>query len=257
GHGMKLSGHIPNGMSAEQAVLAGFDEIQHVNMLFLNFLAAPEVDTRTPARFTVPGSQGGRLDLDGEPVQDFIALLARKRVVVDPPIAICDSLFRRMAGEIDPGFAVVAAHLPPAVQRSLRGGGLQIAPEEADAYRATADAQLALLLRLHEAGVTLVPGTDSLPGFGLHTELELYARAGIPNAEVLRLATIGSAQVAGAGREQGRLVPGMRAEIVLLRDDPLADISAIRRPVLSIRGNRFYRPDELYREIGVKPFAES
>lgn len=257
GHGMRLSGHIPNGMSAEQAVRAGFDEIQHVNMLFLNFLAAPDVDTRTPARFTVPGLQGGTVDLDSAAVQDFIALLARERVVVDPTVAIFDSMYRRRPGEVDPAFATVVEHMPPAVQRSFRGGGLQIAAEEADAYRASADAQLGLLKRLHDAGVTLVPGTDSLPGFGLHSELELYARAGIPNAEVLRLATIGAAKVAGADREQGRLAPGMRAEIVLLADDPLADISAIRRPVLSIRGNRFYRPDELYREIGIKPFAPS
>ena len=257
GHGMRLSGHIPNGMSAEQAVRAGFDEIQHLNMLFLNFLAAPEVDTRTPARFTVPGKQGGTLDLDGEAVQDFIALLSRERVVVDPTVAIFDSLYRRAPGEMDPAFAMVAEHMPPAVQRSLRGGGLQIPADEAGAYRASADAQLDLLKRLHDAGVTLVPGTDSLPGFGLHSELELYAKAGIPNADVLRLATIGAARVAGADQEQGRLAPGMRAAIVLLQDDPLADISAIRRPVLSIRGNRFYRPDELYREIGVKPFAPS
>ena len=257
GHGMRLSGHIPNGMSAAQAVRAGFDEIQHVNMLFLNFLAAPEVDTRTPARFTVPGSQGGSLDLDGDAVQEFIALLASEQVVVDPTVAIFDSMYRRKPGELDPSFAMVVEHMPPSVQRGFRGGGLQIAPEQADAYRASADAQLALLKRLHDAGVVLVPGTDSLPGFGLHRELELYAQAGIPNADVLRLATIGAATVAGADGEVGRLAPGMQAAIVLLDGDPLADISAIRRPVLSIRGSRMYRPDALYREIGVRPFVPS
>src|SRR5690606_24281251 len=51
--GMRLSGHIPSGMTAERAVRDGFDEIQHINMLFLNFLAGPEDDTRTPVRFSL------------------------------------------------------------------------------------------------------------------------------------------------------------------------------------------------------------
>jgi hypothetical protein len=41
-HGMRLSGHIPSFMTAERAVRDGFDEIQHVNMLFLNFRALRE-----------------------------------------------------------------------------------------------------------------------------------------------------------------------------------------------------------------------
>ena len=38
--------------AAEQAVRAGYDEIQHANMLALNFLFDQVQDTRTPARFT-------------------------------------------------------------------------------------------------------------------------------------------------------------------------------------------------------------
>ncbi|HEV3049144.1 MAG TPA: hypothetical protein VGX50_02505, partial [Longimicrobium sp.] len=47
--GMRVSGQIPEGMRAEQAVRAGFDEIQHANMLVLNFLS-DTLDTRTPQR---------------------------------------------------------------------------------------------------------------------------------------------------------------------------------------------------------------
>ena len=36
--GMRVGGHVPAFMTAEQAVLAGYDEIQHMNMVFLNFL---------------------------------------------------------------------------------------------------------------------------------------------------------------------------------------------------------------------------
>jgi len=51
--GMRVGGQVPAFMTAEQAVLAGYDEIQHMNMLFLNFLYDKVQDTRTPARFTV------------------------------------------------------------------------------------------------------------------------------------------------------------------------------------------------------------
>ena len=34
-------------------------------------------------------------------------------------------------------------------------------------------------MRLHEAGITLIPGIDDFPGFSYHGELEIYARAGI------------------------------------------------------------------------------
>ena len=67
--GMRLSGHIPAFMSAEQAVKAGYDEIQHINMVFLNFLAGDREDTRKQIRFTLYGDEAGNLDLDSGEVQ--------------------------------------------------------------------------------------------------------------------------------------------------------------------------------------------
>src|SRR5262249_57287835 len=61
--GLRVSGHIPTGMNAAQAVRAGYDEIQHANFLFLNFLAGPDDDTRTPLRFTRVAEKGASLDL--------------------------------------------------------------------------------------------------------------------------------------------------------------------------------------------------
>ena len=50
--GLRVSGHVPSGMDALSAVKAGYDEIQHANFLFLQFLATKDDDTRTPLRFT-------------------------------------------------------------------------------------------------------------------------------------------------------------------------------------------------------------
>ena len=85
--GMRLSGHIPAFMSAEQAVRAGYDEIQHINMVFLNFLAGDREDTRKQLRFTLYGDEAGKLDLDSQEVEDFIALLREQNVTIDPTAA--------------------------------------------------------------------------------------------------------------------------------------------------------------------------
>ena len=255
--GMRLSGHIPSGMTAEAAVRAGFDEIQHINMVFLNFLAGPDDDTRTPVRFTLVAEEGGDLDLDSEEVQDFIDLLARRGTVVDPTVTIFHSMFRHRSGEVDPSYAMVADHFPPNVRRSMLGGQMDISDDNAERYAESAQALLNMIRRLHEAGVPLVAGTDALVGFTLHRELELYAEAGIPNDEVLRLATIGSAELVGDGARIGRIAPGYLADLVALDGNPLEDISAVRETAMTLKGNRLYRPAAIHRALGIEPFTES
>jgi imidazolonepropionase-like amidohydrolase len=71
--GLRVSGHVPCGMTAEQFIRDGADEIQHMNFLFLNFM--PDVkETRTPARFIEPGKRGADVDLQSKAVNDFVAL---------------------------------------------------------------------------------------------------------------------------------------------------------------------------------------
>ncbi|MBY6204563.1 amidohydrolase family protein [Halomonas denitrificans] len=253
--GMRLSGHIPSGMTAEAAVRAGFDEIQHINMVFLNFLAGPDDDTRTPVRFTLVAEEGGALDLESDEVQDFIDLLARKGTVVDPTVTIFDSMFRHRSGEIDPSYAMVADHFPPNVRRSMLGGQLDVNDENAATYAASARALLEMIRRLHEAGVPLVAGTDALVGFTLHRELELYAEVGIPNADVLRVATIDAAEVVGELGRIGRIAPGYVADLVALDGNPLADIRAVRATAMTLKGDRLYQPAAIHRALGIEPFT--
>ncbi|MEZ5442719.1 MAG: amidohydrolase family protein [Lysobacterales bacterium] len=255
GHGMTLSGHIPSGMTAERAVREGFDEIQHINMVFLNFLAGPKDDTRTPLRFRLVAEQAAALDLESDAVADFIALLRSRGTVIDPTVTIFDSMFRHRGGEVDPNYAMVADHLPPAVRRGFLSAEFDIPDDQADTFAASADALLAMIAKLHRAGVPLVAGTDAMAGFTLHRELELYAKAGIPAPDVLRIATQAGPRVVGVADQMGRIAPGYRAEMILVEGDPLTDLSALRRVHLTLRGNRYYRPSELHQAIGIKPFV--
>jgi hypothetical protein len=238
-------------MTAEQAVRAGYDEIQHANFLFLNFLEG--VDTRTPARFIAVGEHAAELDLSSPRVRSFIQLLKERGTVLDPTVNVFEQLFIARPGEIDPRYAGVADRLPPQVRRGLRNGGLNPEPGKARRYADSFRKMLAFLRTLHEAGVTIVAGTDALAGFSLHRELELYVEAGIPPADVLRLATLGSARVMRRDIELGSIEPGKVADMILIDGDPLARISDVRRVVLTVRDGLLFDPAEVYATIGVKP----
>jgi hypothetical protein len=253
--GMRLSGHIPSYMTAQQAVLDGFDEIQHINMLFLNFLAGPEDDTRTPLRFSLVADKAGDMNLGSSDVTDFIALLKEKGVVVDPTVTVFDSMFRHRSGELDPSYAMIADHMPPSIRRGMLAGEMDINDANAVRFSRSADALLEMIGKLHRAGVPLVAGTDAMPGFTLHRELELYQRAGISNADILKIATLESAKLSGKAAVSGSISVGKQADFVLLAANPLENISAVRQTVAVFKGDRWYDTARLYEAVGIKPFT--
>ncbi|HEX8254266.1 MAG TPA: amidohydrolase family protein [Thermoanaerobaculia bacterium] len=249
--GLRVSGHIPAGMRASDAVDAGYDEIQHANMLFLNFM--PDVtDTRTPARFTEVAKRAADLDLDSAEVRAFIEKLRARNVAVDPTVAIFEEMFTARAGTISPGYAMVAERFPPQVKRGFLTGGLPVPEGMDERYRASFAKMLELVAALHRAGVTIVAGTDALAGFALHRELELYARAGIPNAEVLRIATLVPAQLLKRERDLGTIEPGKLADLIIVDGNPLETISDIRRVVTVVKDGVVFDPKALYAELGVR-----
>jgi hypothetical protein len=256
-YSMRLSGHVPAFMSAEQAVRAGYDEIQHINMVFLNFLAGDREDTRQQIRFNLYGSEGGKLDLDSPEVEAFIALLKENGTVIDPTAAIFDGMLTHVAGQPDPMYAMIADHLPLSVRRSLYNPSFEIGEERIEDWAGTAVRQAEMIRKLHDNGIQLVAGSDAMPAFTMYRELELYAEAGISNADVLRIATLDAADVTGVADLTGSIEAGKAADLLLLDGNPLEDISNIRTGVLVMKGNTLYRPDELLQAVGVTPFLES
>jgi imidazolonepropionase-like amidohydrolase len=253
-HGMKLSGHIPSYMTAEQAVKDGFDEIQHINMLFLNFLADKDDDTRTPVRFTLVGEKAGELDLNSKVVNDFVKLLKQKDVIVDPTLTIFQSMFINKAGEVDPGYMKVVDHLPANVARGFLSSELEINADNEKQYAASSEAILKMTKKLFDAGIRIVAGTDAIAGYTLHRELELYTLAGIPNNDVLKIATVNAARIAGQ-KNVGTVELGQHADLILVDGNPLENINAIRKVALIIKGGQLFDANEINRAIGIKPFV--
>ena len=92
---------------------------------------------------------------------------------------------------------------------------------------------LFLVERMHRAGVPIAAGTDTpisfaAPGYSLHSELEMLVRAGLSPLEALRSATLRPAEFFGLASEMGTVEEGRLADLVLLSQNPLDDISNTR-----------------------------
>lgn len=105
-----------------------------------------------------------------------------------------------------------------------------------------------LLERFHALGgghlITL--GTDHpswgqfFSGFGVHREMHAMAAAGIPPADVLRIATINGARALGVDDRLGTIEVGKLADMVVVRGDPLTDIRATRNPRWVVKGGEVH-----------------
>ncbi len=252
---MRVSGHIPVFLRAEDALDAGYDEIQHINQLLLNFLVDDKTDTRTLERFYLPAKRVADLNFDSKPVQDFITRLSRDQIAIDPTLGAFDFI-RQRPGEMSEVFAAVADHMPPDVQRGLKVADFDI-PDDATAARYTKsyDKMVDFVGRMYRAGVPILAGTDGLAGFTLQHELELYVKAGMTPAQALQVATWNGAKYARVLEDRGSIAVGKRADLLLVDGDPTSNISDIRNIALVIKNGSAYYPGDVYEALGIKPFA--
>jgi imidazolonepropionase-like amidohydrolase len=97
---------------------------------------------------------------------------------------------------------------------------------------------------LHENEVGLVLGSDSgiiftVPGVSTHDEIALLRRAGIPNAAILRMATVNAARVLGVDHRIGTIETGKIADLVLSNTNPVTDPGSLRSPVAVIKNGQW------------------
>jgi hypothetical protein len=253
--GLRVSGHVPAFSRSARVVREGYDELQHINQMVLNFVSDPDTDSRTIVRFNLVGERARNLDLDSQEVRDFIQLLVDHQTVIDATMATFEGSYTQKPGDLDPSLAPVAEHFPYAVQRNMRNNSTDVSGGKLETYRASYQRMIELFGRLHAAGVPLVAGTDSLAGFMLHRELELYVKAGVPAGEAVRIATENGARYAGVLADRGTIERGKRADLILVDGDPTQDISAIRKVSYVLKDGVGFAPAEIYEAIGIRRFA--
>src|SRR6266404_5631898 len=92
------------------------------------------------------------------------------------------------------------------------------------------------LKRAHKIGVNMAFGTDvidALPGETRGTlavdYIQSWIEAGVPAADTLRAMTVNAARLLGVDKERGFLKPGMAADIIATPENPIEDISTLKR----------------------------
>jgi hypothetical protein len=252
--GMRVSGHIPAGMTMEQGVKAGYDEVQHANFWFLNFRPQEVTDkTNTIVRLKDPAEHAKDLDLNSPEVARFVALLQAHHTAVDPTLVAFEDEYTGDPRKPGAVLAADVARLPPMVARGETGDGLDGDAAARAAHAESFERFLQFTKKLRDAGIRLEPGTDGMAGFPLAHELEDYVRAGVPASEVLYDATLGDARIMHHDQEQGSIAPGKYADLILIDGDPVANISDVRKVVFVMKDGVIFDLPGIARSVGVKP----
>lgn len=100
------------------------------------------------------------------------------------------------------------------------------------AYNArSAEQRIEGVARMARAGVRFVSGSDSpfgwYPAGEFVREVLTLAEAGIPNLRVIESATSAAAEAIGLGGVVGQLRPGLAADVLIVRGDPLRNLAAL------------------------------
>ncbi|MEH6558314.1 MAG: amidohydrolase family protein [Oceanicoccus sp.] len=113
-----------------------------------------------------------------------------------------------------------------------------------------ADWSLFLTGRMHDKGIPIAAGTDtpiglSVPGYSLHSELEMLVKAGLSPLDALRSATLRPAEYFSVQNELGSIEAGKKADMVLLDKNPLDDIRNTKSINAVISKGRLLNASEL------------
>jgi imidazolonepropionase-like amidohydrolase len=233
--GMTVTGHIPEGMNAIEGIEDGMDQINHVR-----YLTEVMADPKT-----------GTVSADSPEAKKVIKLLLAHHTVVDPTVALFEILSHptdKPVSSFEPGILKVA----PELRELLETMGT--APKNSEKAAARFRTLLETVRVLHQAGVPIVVGTDqSVPGFSVDREIELYVQAGFTPMEAIQAATLVPARAMGMEKESGTIEVGKRADVILVDGNPLENISDIRKVSVVVAGGRMYRPAALWTSVGFKP----
>ncbi len=235
--GMTVTGHVPQALTTYEGIEAGMDQINHLN--YVSRMMHPAKDPR------------GQIDFNSAEAEKAIAFLKTHGTVVDPTAG-----WGEMAShpsEVDvASFEPGILHAPVFLQAKF--GAMGNSKTTAAQAKSRMDQNLKVISALYNAGITVVPGSDTgLQGYGLLRELELYVQAGLTPLQAIQSATIVSAHAMGLEHDSGTIERGKRADLILVRGNPLSDISDLRKVSKTVANGRMYDTAKLWKSVGFGP----
>jgi imidazolonepropionase-like amidohydrolase len=248
--GMTVTGHIPEGMNAYQGVGAGMDQINHVQYIADMMVPLPLSGTDRQKR-QARRAEESNLGLNSPEARKAIDFLKAHGTVIDPTLVVFESFTvgqDKPLSTLEPGVDKVA----PELAAQLNEGGAP--PEMLSMFRRLFGVYVQITGALHRAGVPIVAGTDqSVPGYSLYREVELYVQAGFTPLEAIQAATIVPARVMKQDRDLGTLEVGKRGDLIILTQNPLNNIHNIRTVETVVSNGTLYHSADLWRSVGFKP----
>ncbi len=239
---LTIVGHVPTAISTAEASEAGQKSIEHI--LYGGFAIACSSHEEELRQAMVAAMQSGVLrevakvedaavaSFDEEKARKLWGTLRQNRTWVVPTLVA--TFVKSHLDELSADNPELE-YLP----RSLRSEwtpdklGRSLQADKLAWWKRELAEEINLVRKMHEAGVSLLAGTDSLDtdnvvGFALAKELELLVQAGLTPIEALQSATIRPAEFLGR-TDIGSVTVGKVADLVLLAGDPTTDIGNIRR----------------------------
>lgn len=239
-HGLPVVGHVPFRVPHEEAHL---DDPQHLIGFYPN---------DGPPRF--PADLKNWLSVDDARIDRVIEAVLADGASMTPTLVVADRVSRAHEVLSDPDDPIQRL-LPPWYGRALwdvevgMNPARDLAPEDFAMVRGAVARMQRAVRRLHDAGIPLRAGTDTLapltvPGASLHQELRLYVGSGISPEDALAIASRGSAGIFDE-TGMGTLRPGAPADFVLYREDPTRDLAALDTMLAVVQDGRLYTREML------------
>lgn len=256
--GIPVTGHVDNEIGLNNVIGTG-QQIEHLDGFFADILKQPDLASQFGQ--VVPKALANSFDFDKIPAT--AQRLASANVWSGPTLA----LFRNIALSHEPlenwTKRPELKYVPNAGRNSWAMQRQSLAQPElfGDAAHGSwfIDARNRMLRAIRDAGGRVLVCSDSpqmfmVAGFATHDEMQAMADAGLPNAQVLAAATSDAAayfaslpnrgSVLGIEPDFGVIAKGKRADLVVLREDPLASIDATRSiESVVLRGKVLTRAD--------------
>ena len=246
-HGLIPIAHL-NGVSWTRALELGVEQFEHA-LPTSPALLEPEARAQYAFGADYMTRWWELADLDGPLMRELVARLVAQRAEVDLTTMVNELLY--FADEWETRFPEFAGELPdyfhPEMLAALASNYAAMAavpPEQLARSKAVWPKVLAFVRLLHEGGVRLMIGTDGTGGSGLGYELQNHVEAGIPVWEVLRMVTSGNAELIGL-TDTGRIAPGLEADMLFLKADPLADVGNIEQVAFVVDNGRLHEREAL------------
>jgi imidazolonepropionase-like amidohydrolase len=133
----------------------------------------------------------------------------------------------------NPDLAYLAPSMRAALAPERNTYATRWPPERLPGIAMSYDFQGLLIKALHDGGVPILAGTDAswlgVPGFSLVEEVENFQDLGFTPYAALRAATVDAAKFLRRENDFGRVAVGLRADLLLTKENPLANVRALRR----------------------------